>query len=109
MSWKVRFFQTQRGDYPVKEFIANQDESVQVRIARHIRLLADNGPYLKPPYIKKLQTKLYELRVSGKTAIRIFYTIVAGEYYLLHGLKKKTDKTPSKELKTALDRIEKLI
>ncbi len=38
----------------------------QTKIASAIRLLIDYGPYLKPPYIKKLQDKLYELRISGK-------------------------------------------
>jgi len=64
---------------------------------------------LKPPYIKKLQDKLYELRISGKVAIRILYTISNNEYYLLHAFKKKNQKTPSKELKIALDRMREII
>ncbi|KKQ32252.1 MAG: hypothetical protein US48_C0029G0001, partial [Candidatus Levybacteria bacterium GW2011_GWA2_37_36] len=66
-------------------------------------------PYLKPPYIKKVKNKLYELRISGKVAVRIFYTIKNGEYYLLHAFKKKSQKTPAKELKTALDRMGELV
>ena len=74
-----------------------------------IRLLANNGPFLKPPYIKKLQGKLYELRMSGIVAIRIFYTIHNNEYYLLHAFKKKSQKTPAQEIKTALDRMRELV
>ena len=109
MAWKVRFFQTVRGDYPVKDFIQELDKTTYTRVIHAVELLETDGPYLKPPYIKKLQDKLYELRISGKIAVRIFYTIVNGEYYLLHAFKKKSQKTPSKELKVALDRIRELV
>src|SRR3989338_4231785 len=109
MSWRVKFFQTGRGEYPVKEFVGGQDEATYAKIIHAIRLLANNGPYLKPPYVKKIYDKLYELRISGKTAVRIFYCISNGEYYLLHAFKKKTEKTPKKEFKIALDRMKELI
>lgn len=109
MAWKVLFFQTVRGDYPVQDFIDKQDIPTQTKIASAIKLLVDYGPYLKPPYIKKLQDKLYELRISGKVAVRIPYTIVHGEYYLLHAFKKKSQKAPIKELKTALDRMREIV
>ena len=109
MAWKVKFFQTSRGDSPVKEFIEEQDEAIYAKVLHAIRLLANNGPFLKPPYIKKLQSKLYELRISGVVAIRIFYTIHNNEYYLLHAFKKKSQKTPIKEIKTALDRIKEIV
>lgn len=108
MAWKVNFFQTSRGNYPVKDFIEEQDKSIQTKTARSIRLLIDYGPFLKPPDIKKLQDKLYELRVPGKSAIRIFYTVIGGEYYLVHGFKKKSQKTPGKELKVALQRVKEI-
>lgn len=109
MAWKVKFFQTARGDYPVQEFIKEQDQSTQTKIIHSIRLLIDYGPFLKPPDIKKIQDKLYELRISGKVAIRIFYTTHNNEYYLLHAFKKKSQKTPTREIKTALDRIKEII
>ena len=108
-NFKVFYFQTSRGAYPVKEFIEQQDKATQTKIAHLIRLLIDYGPFLKPPDIKKLQDKLYELRIPGKTAIRILYTIVSGEYYLLHAFKKKTQKTPTRGIKVAIDRIKEII
>lgn len=108
-SWKVNFFQTARGDYPVKDFIEEQDQPTGAKITSYIELLETDGPYLKPPYIKKLQDKLYELRISGKVAVRVLYTIKDGEYYLLHAFKKKTQKILTKEIKVALDRIKELV
>ena len=109
MAWKVKFFQTARGDYPVKEFIDEQNPMIRSKIALSILLLKNQGPFLKPPYIKKLQDKLYELRISGTTQIRIFYTIYHSEYYLLSAFSKKTQKTPNKELKIAVDRMKKIV
>jgi len=108
-TWKVKFFQTARGDYPVKNFIEEQDEPTAAKILSYIELLETDGPYLKPPYIKKLQDKLYEVRISGKVAVRIFYTVKSSEYYLLHAFKKKTQKTPTREIKVALDRIKEIV
>ncbi len=108
-SWNVNFFQTARGDRPVEDFIKDQDEATYAKILTAISLLRNGGPFLKPPYIKKLQNKLYELRISGVVAIRIFYTIQNNEYYLLHAFKKKTQKIPTKELKIAIDRIREVI
>ncbi len=93
----------------MEEFIQHQDEATYAKILQTIKFLSKNGPFLKPPYIKKLQEKLYELRISGKVAIRIFYTIHNNEYYLLHAFKKQSQKTPLKEIKIAVDRRKQLI
>ena len=109
MSWNVKFFQTPRGNYPVKEFIEEQDEATYAKTLHLIRLLGNNGPYLKPPYIKKVFDKLYELRISGKIAVRILYTMAHNEYYLLHAFKKQSQKAPKRELKIAIDRMGKIV
>ena len=70
-------------------------------------LLLSNS--LQPPYSKKLTSGIYELRTSGQIAVRILYANYQGIYYLLHAFKKQTQKTPTKELQTALDRKAKLI
>lgn len=108
MAWKVFYFKTARGDCPVKEFIEDQDAITRSKIALSILLLKNQGPFLKPPYIKKLQNKLYELRISAIVQIRIFYTIYNSEYYLLHSFVKKTQKTPIKELKIAISRMREI-
>lgn len=109
MSWKVKFFQTAREESPVEDFIKNQDATTYAKILHLILLLGSSGPFLKPPYSKKLETGLYELRTTGKIAVRIFYTMISNEYYLLHAFKKKTNKTPAKEIKTALDRMKEIV
>lgn len=109
MTWKVNFYLTKRGDNPVRDFASRQDLNTGSKIASAMELLIKGGPYLKPPHIKKIQDKLYELRIPGKASVRIFYTISKSEYYLLHAFKKKSQKTPKRELKIALDRMRDII
>lgn len=107
--WKVKFFQTKRGDFPVAEFIENQNIQIKTKFGKLVRLLINNGPFLNPSQSKKLANNLYELRVSGKDPIRVFYTSKGGVYYLLHVFMKKSQKTPARELKLSIDRMKDII
>ena len=98
-----------RGDKPVREFLDSLETNVGAKVAGLIVMLQNNGFNLPPPYSKKISAYLFELRTSGKIAVRIFYTELNGCFYLLHGFKKKSQKTPTKEIKTALDRMKRLI
>lgn len=109
MTWKIKFYKNSRGDSPVNEFIDKQDSQTHAKIIHLIELLEIKGPYLNPPYMKKLQKNLYELRSTGKIAIRIFYSKSENVFYILHIFKKTSQKTPRKELKLALDRIKELV
>ena len=109
MQWKIRFFLTSRGDSLVADFIEEQDLATQTKITHTIELLETYGYQLKPPYSKKVYDGLYELRISGKVAIRIFYTFYKNEFFLLHVFKKKSQKLPMREIQTALDRKKELI
>ena len=109
MAWVVKFFQTSRGDFPVVDFIRKQDKATHAKVARSIQLLADSGPFLKPPYVKKMNSALYELRISGKVTVRIFYTMSNNRYYLLHAFIKKSQKTPRKEFNIAVDRVKEIV
>ncbi len=104
-NYKVYFFQTSRGTFPVKEFMEEQNEEIYTKILRSIKLLREGGPFLKPPDAKKIDRNLYELRIRGQKAVRIFYTKTVAGYFLLHAFKKKTQKIPKKELKIAIDRM----
>lgn len=109
MTWKVIYYKTKSGKIPVEEFVNEQDDETQTRIRGLILLLGNNGPFLKPPYIKKLQTNLYELRIKSRILVRIFYSPKKNSYYLLHAFKKKSQKTPLKELRLAIDRMKDII
>lgn len=60
------------------------------------------------PYSKKLLSNLYELRVRGQQEVRIFYCFHQDQAIIVHAFIKKSQKTPTKEIETALKRIEQL-
>lgn len=108
MAWKVKFFQTKRGDYPVKEFIERLEKKTYARALKSITILCDFGPFIRMPYSKKVGSHLFELRIKGAESIRILYTQIGEKYFLVHAFKKKGQKIPQKELKIALDRAKEL-
>lgn len=107
--YRIYFYQTQRGDQLVKDFILRQDEATYAKILRSINLIKVNGPFLKPPFVKKVMGRIYELRIQGKDSIRIFYVKFRDGYCLLHIFKKKTQKIPKRELKIAVDRAREIL
>ena len=77
----------------------------QAKILRDIDLLQEFGFSLGMPYIKKMKgtDNLWELRVKQSTNnYRFFYfSLKDNKLVLLHGFKKKTQKTPKKEINIA--------
>lgn len=107
MGWNIVLFKTNRGEKPVEEFIKSLDSSAIAKVAHEIDLLEKHGNMLGTPRSKKIASKLYELRIRGKTELRIIYAFKNRDIYLLHAFKKKTQKAPRKEIKTALKRFDK--
>jgi phage-related protein len=106
MDWKIVLFETKRGEKPVEEFVKSLDSSTIAKVAHEIDLLEKHGNILGVPRSKKIAPKLYELRIRGKTEVRIIYTFKNRDICLLHAFKKKTQKVPRKEIKTALKRLD---
>lgn len=76
-----------------------------------VRLIEEHGlERVKEPYVKHLQDKLWEMRMKGKDGIsRALYVTATGKrIVILRAFVKKTQKTPRKEIKLALERAEKL-
>ncbi len=103
MPWKVYYLSKV---YQYLQKLPSQDRS---RIKTAIEFLEKFGPLIKPPLSKKIKRNLYELRIKGQDSYRVFYTKIKSIYYLVHIFKKKSQKTPKKEIKTALDRIRQII
>ncbi len=108
MDWGVILFESKRGERFVEEFIKNQDFSTIAKIAHTIDLLEKHGSRLGMPHSKKISRNLYELRIRGKQEIRIIYGFVKSNIYLLHAFRKKTQKTPQKEIRTGRKRLDAL-
>jgi len=108
MSWEIVLFETDRGEKPVKEFINSLTDSSIAKVARDIGLLEKYGYLLGMPHSKRVEKEIYELRINGTEEVRIFYTFRKNRIYLLHGFRKKTQKTPTRELLIAKKRIDNI-
>lgn len=70
-----------------------------------IKLLQTFGNQLRMPYSKQIFHNLYELRGRGNQEIRIFYCFHQDQAVIVHFFIKKSQKTPQKEIETALAKI----
>lgn len=79
----------------------------QAFVTRHIELLKEMGATLAPPHSEQVQGKLRALRfTSNKKYIRLFYfSPQHGQFILVHGIAKKSNKIPQQEIETALRRM----
>lgn len=105
---KVLLYETKRGEKPVEGFIKKLNSSTVAKLIHTIDLLEKHGYKLGLPHSKRLITNIYELRIRGKEEIRILYTFKESKVYLLHAFKKKSQKTPKKEVVTSLNRLKNL-
>jgi phage-related protein len=108
MDWDVEYYEKEDGTVPVSDFIATLPKKHIAKALWEIRLLAANGTALRMPYAESIKGEkykgLWELRIQqGSDISRIFYFLPVGNtFILLHGFLKKTQKTPTQELDTAL-------
>lgn len=108
MAWVIQVYESQRGEKPVEEFIRSLEPKTISKVSHRIDLLEKYGSLLGMPHSRKLTANLYELRIRGKQEVRIIYGFINRNIYLLHIFKKQTQKTPTKEIATALKRFESL-
>ncbi len=108
--YTIEFFE-ENEIFPVAEFINTLSTKEKAKILREIELLRAFGFSLGMPYIRKIAgtDELWELRIQcGSNDYRIFYFhYIKGIFILLHAIKKKTDKTPVRDIQMALSRIKK--
>lgn len=84
---------------------------IRARFARVKELIESHGLVrVGEPHVKHLEAKLWEVRMKGKDGIaRSLYVTAKGKRVIvLRSFIKKTQKTPRREIKLALDRAKEL-
>ena len=109
--WQIELYENARGEKPVEEFFDSLDKKANFKIAHAFELLETIGLAGGYPHVKKLRgIDLWEYRILGSDSIRIFYVSMTGKMFLvLHGFKKKKQKTPTKEIKIAEEHLQEYI
>ena len=83
-----------------KKAVTNKDARIQHKqIAQYIQLLEDHGTRLGENITKYLEDDIWELR-PGNNRVLYFYH-KNDTYVLLHQFRKKTQKTPRREIEKA--------
>ena len=109
MNWEIEYYVTGSGNCPIKEFIDSLSPEGKARYIFITRLIKEHGINVREPYVKQItgHRKLFEIRLKDRSGIsRILYFAHTGrKLLLLHGFKKKTDKTPKREIDIAEQRM----
>ncbi len=105
--WDIVYYKTKSNKSPVFDFIQSFDIKTRARIIDTLGVLKEFSINLSLPYSKKLTgTDLWEIRILGKSSLRIFYVAMANKSFpILHGFRKKKNRTDRREIETALKRL----
>lgn len=108
MAYNIIFYEKENGESEIWNFLEtlryksknNKDARIQYKqITLYIELLQNNGTKLPNTITKHIQENIWELRPGDN---RIFYFCCDdNNFVLLHSFRKKTQKTPSREIKKA--------
>ena len=106
--YNIEFYEDSNGRSELWEFLeslrvkaaTNKDARIQYKqISLYIQLLEDNGTRLNENITKHLDDDIWELR-PGNNRVLYFY-FKNDTFVLLHQFRKKTQKTPKREIERA--------
>lgn len=102
----IEFFEDEKGNKPVEDFLLSLDYKMRAKLLSLLEILQEKGTFLREPYSKHLDDGIFEIRGKvGSDITRILYFFYHdGKIILTNGFYKKTQKTPSRELKLAKKR-----
>ena len=106
--YTVEFYETTDGKSELWDFLeelrvktaTSKDARIQYKqISLYIQLLQDNGTHLGENITKHLEDDIWELRPGNN---RVFYFFFENDtFVLLHHFRKKSQKTPRREIEKA--------
>jgi phage-related protein len=108
-AWQIEFYATRKTRSPVADFINGLPEQERAKVRNVMRLLREFGALLGLPHSRPMsgRSKLRELRAGD---VRLFYFAHTGRrFIILHGFRKKSQKTPPAEIATAERRMKEFL
>ena len=108
MAYNIIFYEKQNGESELWNFLeklrkksaTSKDAHIQYKqTSLYIELLQNNGTRLPDTATKHIEDNIWELRPGNN---RIFYFFCdKNDFVLLHSFRKKTQKTPRREIEKA--------
>lgn len=104
----VRFFSTDGGSEPVREWLKGLSAQDRKTIGEDIKTVQFGWP-LGMPLVAHLEGDIWEVRIKLDNRIaRILFVMDKHSMILLHGFIKKSQKTPKPEIDLAKQRLKAL-
>jgi phage-related protein len=105
----VYFYKTPNGNEPVRDWLKQRTSEEKKAIGEDIKAVEFSWP-VGYPQVTKLDKDLWEVRTNLPNGIsRVFFTIWKKYMVLLHGIIKKTQKTPKQDLDHAKKQRDKVM
>jgi len=107
MDWTVEFL-----DEVIRDQLTGMPADIRASFARIVALIQFHGlERVREPYVKHLEGPLWEMRMKGKDGIAraVYVTATGKRVVIVHVFPKRTQKTPRREIETALRRAKEII
>ncbi len=102
----IKVYRTASGRSPVEDYLLRLPKPDRAEVIETFKAIEKYG-LSAPISMRQIRGKLWEIRISQT---RIFYLVVeTGTMVLLHAYKKQGQKTPDREIETALRRMAEFI
>ena len=101
----VKFYKTERGESPVRDFLDALDDRTLAKVLAVFKLIETQQMVPKKYFTKMSGYELWECRVEYSGQIYRFpaFWDKGALIILTHGFEKKSQKTPEQEIKKALN------
>lgn len=111
MLWEVFYYETERGQTPIEDFLNGLSKKAKAKCAAYIAALQEHGLNLPASYISKVRGHIWELRPEWSgTEYRFFYAaLVNKRFVILHAVTKKSQKLKSKDIEIAETRYDDIV
>jgi phage-related protein len=106
MLWAVQFLNEE-----VKASLDAFPLDIRASFQRIVELIqAHRLERVREPYVRHLEGRLWEMRMKGRSGIAraVYVTAVGRRVVVVHVFEKKTQKTPRREIITALKRAQEV-
>jgi phage-related protein len=101
LALKGSFYRTKSGNEPVREWLRDLPKHVRHEIGTDIAAVQRTWPVGRP-LVGQFGSGLYEVVTTvGRNEYRVFFCIVGSVMVFLHGVQKKTQKTPASDVTLA--------
>jgi phage-related protein len=95
------FYRTASGGEPAREWLRSLSKAARQQVGADLLYVQHFWP-TGMPRVRALGSGLHEVRsTAGRSEFRVFFCVRGTTLYILHGIQKKTPKTPAGELAMA--------